>query len=202
MRLLADPASSASLRVLCYLQHKGREIEFAPLSLRAGDHVADAYTALNPSQAVPALDLGGQGVLAQSLAIMEYLETLWPEPPLLPVDPLQRARVRNVCGLVACDIHPITSMRIRKEVTRLAGEPAAAEWGQHWTRTGLDALDGWVARDGGQYTVGDALTLADFFVMPVIFNAGRLGCDVKAWPRLAALYERALALPAFTLLRR
>jgi maleylacetoacetate isomerase len=201
MRLLADPRSSASLRVLCYLDHKGREIEFAPLSLRAGDHADEAFTALNPSRAVPALDLGERGVIAQSLAIVEYLESLWPEPPLLPADPVQRARVRNLCGLVAADIHPLTNMRVRKEVTRLAGAPAEAEWNRHWTVVGLDALEAWVARDGGQCAVADTLTLADFFVVPLLFNAGRLGVELQPWPRLQALYSRSLALPAFARLR-
>ena len=197
MRLLADPRSSASLRVLCYLDHKQREIEIVPLSLRAGEHRSEAYAALNPSLAVPALDLGPQGVVGQSLAIMEFLESLWPEAPLLPPGELARARVRNLCGLVAADIHPLANMRVREEIARLAGPQAAAQWSQRWTHTGLQMVEGWLARHGGRFAVGDALTLADFFVAPLVFNALRLGCDPQPFARLQALYQRCLALPAF-----
>lgn len=201
MKLYVDPASSSSLRVLCYLRHKGLALDVQPISLRAGDHRAPAFAAINPSRAVPALDLGTEGVVAQSLAILEYLEALHPEPPALPAGALAQARVRALCGLVASDIHPVTNMRVRNAVAALAGDEAAKQWTREWTDAGLDAVDAWIARHGGRFAVGDALSFADFFVAPMAFNVRRFGGDLARHSRVAAVYDRCLALPAFEPLR-
>jgi maleylacetoacetate isomerase len=202
MRLHLDPRSSASRRVLAVLAYKGLDIEVVRVDLLAGEHHGAAHVALNPSRAVPVLELGtGEGVLSQSLAILELLEARFPEPPLLPSDPLLQARVRSLCALVAADVHPVVNLRIRREVERLAGVEAAAQWVRQWTDAGLAALDAWLARYAGRHAVGDALTLAEFFIVPMVANARRAGCEVAAHARVARVYEDCLRLPAFELFR-
>ena len=195
--LVADPLSSSSLRVLCALRHKGIELPLHTVRLRSGEHRGEAHRALNPAQAVPVLLLDNGEAISQSMAILEYLEICFPQAPLLPADPLRAARVRSMCALVAADIHPLTNMRVRDRVAAASGDAAAQDWVRYWSAEGLDALDGWVARWGGQFSVGDTPTLADFFVVPAVFTMIRLGCKPGAESRLMPIYRRALRLPAF-----
>lgn len=201
MRLHADPRSSSSLRVLCYLRHKGISLEIVPVSLQAGAQRASAFLALNPSGAVPVLELDDGRTLAQTQAILEWLEEQHPQPPMLPTDPWQRAQVRSLCALVACDIHPVTNMKVRQAVAARAGDEATQRWVGEWTHAGLDAMEGWLARHAGRYSVGDSLTLADFFVAPLAFNARRFGVALEGRPVLQRVFAACLALPAFEPLR-
>jgi len=157
VKLYVDPRSSASLRVLTYIEHKGVALEIVPLDLFAGDHRRDDYAALNPSRTVPALDLGADGVIAQSLPILELLEARDPASALLPTDDVARARVRSLCCLIAADIHPLTNMRVRLEVERIAGDAASRLWVRQWTETGLVAVEAWLAR-----RIWDASPLAPY----------------------------------------
>ena len=197
MKLVVDPRSSASLRVLTYLAWKGIAIDVVAIDILAGEHRQAGHAALNPSRAVPALDLGDDGAIAQSMAIMEWLEALHPQPAAMPADELGRARVRNLCGLIGADIHPLTNLRMRKHVEGMAGEAASREWVRHWTDIGLAAVDEWLERYAGTYSVGDAVTLADFFVAPLVFNARRAGCDVQTHGHVVRVVGNCLKLPAF-----
>ncbi len=146
---------------------------------------------------MPALDLGQDGVITQSMAIMEWLEARYPEPAAMPVDELGRARVRSLCGLIGADVHPLTNLRVRQEVERMAGEAASREWVRHWTDIGLAAVDEWLGRYAGAFSVGDAVTLADFFVAPLVFNARRVGCDVRGYGNVARVVANCLNVTAF-----
>jgi len=199
--LVADPQSSASLRVLCALHYKGLDLPLQALRLRAGEHRLEAHRALNPSQAVPVLMLDGGEVITQSMAILEYLEACVPEPALMPTDAVLAARVRGLCGLIAADIHPLTNMRVRQHLSATAGEAASQDWVRHWSRDAQAALEGWLQRWAGQHAIGDRPTMADFFLAPAVFSMLRLGCPPQPGSRLAEVYQQALALPAFARLR-
>ena len=202
MKLIVDPRSSASLRVLTYVAYKGIAVDVVGIDILAGEHRRDDYAALNPSRAVPALDLGDDGVITQSMAIMEWLEAKHPQPAAMPADELDRARVRSLCGLIGADVHPLTNLRVRQEVERMAGEAASRQWVRHWTDVGLAAVDKWLGRYAGAYSVGDAVTLADFFVTPLVFNARRVGCDVRGYGNVGRVVGNCLKLPAFVDLTR
>lgn len=201
MKLIVDPRSSASLRVLTYLAYKDISLDVVGIDILTGEHRRDDYAALNPSRAVPALDLGEDGVITQSMAIMEWLEAKHPQPAAMPPDELGRARVRSLCGLIGADVHPLTNLRVRQEVERMAGEAASREWVRHWTGVGLAAVDEWLGRYAGAYSVGDAVTLADFFVAPLVFNARRIGCNVGRHSNVARVVGNCLKLATFERVR-
>jgi maleylacetoacetate isomerase len=199
MRLYIDPRSSASLRVLCYLAYKGLSVPVAPLRLMAGEHLQADYGLVNPARAVPALEADDGTVLTQSLAIMELFEQLHPEPPALPAEPLARARVRALCGLVACEMHPLTNMRVRRAVAQQRDEAAALSWCRHWTRSGLAAAERML--DGGSgFCFGPAPGMADFLLAPQALNAIRFGCDLAEFPRVRQVYWTCQDHPAFAAL--
>ncbi|HET9644389.1 MAG TPA: glutathione S-transferase N-terminal domain-containing protein [Burkholderiaceae bacterium] len=201
MRLHVDPRSSASRRVLAYVAHKGIDVEVVRLDLLAGDHHDVAYRSLNPSCSVPALELDADGVVTQSLAIMELLESLHPAPALVPADPVQLARMRSLCGMVASDIHPLTNLRVRQEIARLASGDASVQWVRHWTELGLAALDAWLGRYAGRCAVGDQLTLAEFFIAPAVANGRSTGCNIEDHREVARIFESCLQLSAFSFLK-
>ncbi|UUX94549.1 maleylacetoacetate isomerase [Aquabacterium sp. J223] len=201
LRLHADPRSSSSLRVLCYLRHKALAVTLVPVRLGEGEHRSAHFLALNPAAAVPVLELPDGQALTQSLAILEYLEALHPQPPLLPAESLAAARVRSLCALVAADLHPVTNMRVRRAVAQAAGDDAATAWVRDFTLQGLAAVEAAAARHGGAFSVGDAPTLADFFVAPALFNARRFGVGLDPFPALQRVQAACLALPAFEPLR-
>lgn len=195
--LVADPMSSACLRVLAVLRHKGIALRVDTVSLRAGEQYSDAHRVLNPARAVPVLLLEDGQALGQSLAILEYLEACYPEPVLIPRDPGQAARVRSLCSLVAADMHPMTNMRVRERVATTMGDEAGREWVRHWSQDGLRALEGWLARWAGAFAVGDTPTLADFFIVPMVVSLQRLGCPPGEDSRVAKVARAASRLPAF-----
>lgn len=195
--LVADPLSSASLRVICVLRHKGIALQLKTIRLRAGEQHSQAHRQLNPARAVPVLLLEDGEAIGQSLAILEYLEACYPEPALIPPEPLRAARVRSLCSLVAADMHPLTNMRVRGWVATSMGEEASREWVQHWSHEGLAALEGWLARWAGRFAVGDTPTLADFFIVPAVLSLQRLGCAPCENSRVAQICREALRLPAF-----
>jgi maleylacetoacetate isomerase len=205
MRLHADPRSSSSLRVLCYLRFKGIALTLVPVRLADDEQQAPAFVACNPSASVPALELDGDAAgtrwLTQSQAIVELLEARHPDPAALPRDELARARVRSLCALVACDIHPLSNLRVRRALAEQLGADAAAQWSRDWTLRGLASLEAWIEPQAGRFCHGDALTMADFFVAPAVLNAQRFRCDLAPFPVLRGLYERCLQHPAFEPMR-
>jgi len=188
--------ASAPYRVRIGLNLKGLAYDYAPVDLAAGQQGSEAYKAVNRQSLVPALDVDGE-VLTQSLAILEWLEETHPEPPLLPKDPLDRARVRAMCGVVACDIHPVNNLRILKALARLdVGQPAIDAWVQRWISDGFSALEPMVARRGRGFAFGDTPTMADCLLVPQVYNARRFGVDLTPFPALTAAADHAADLPA------
>lgn len=197
--------SSAVYRVRCALELKGIPYEVRPVSLIAngGEQLGDDYRALNPMAEVPSLSFvspSGEAVtLAQSVAILEYLEEVRPEVPLLPLDPVARARVRQLVEGVNSGIHPLQNLKLLKHLTAAFGHDQAANeaWCRHWIARGFAGLEVLVARHAGRHAFGDAPTLADCVLVPQIYNARRYQVDMAAFPRLSAVWEAANELPAF-----
>lgn len=200
MKLYTYTRSSASYRLRIALEWKGIAREDVQIDLRSGEQLAPAYRALNPQGLVPAL-VDGDVVVAQSLAILEYLEERWPDPPLLPVAPVERARVRQLAGVIACDTHPLQNLRVIQHLDTAFGADDAAvrDWFHHWVALGLTAFEALVAVPSGtgRFCHGDAPTLADVFLVPQLFNARRRELDLGPFPTLRRIEAECLALPAF-----
>ena len=192
--------SSAAYRVRIALGLKGLDYETLSTDLVAGAHKADAYRLTNPQGLVPALVHDGT-TIAQSLAIIEYLDETFAEPPLLPGDPLQRATVRAMAQAIACDIHPLNNLRVMNYLKAELGHPDADVnvWYGHWIHEGFAGLEQLVGQHSasGRYCFGDAPTLADTCLVPQIFNARRFNIDISGFPRLLAVDAHLTALPAF-----
>lgn len=202
MKLYSYFRSSAAFRVRIALNLKGAACEYAPVHLlkAGGEQLSESYRRTNPACLVPALEDGGQ-VLTQSLAIIEYLDERYPEPPLLPSDPLSRAYVRAVALSIACDMHPLNNLRVLRYLVRQLGVSDAAKesWVRHWVELGLGQLEQLVVSAGrsGRYALGDQMTIADVVIVPQIFNARRAGCDLARAPTLTAICDRCMQLDAF-----
>jgi maleylacetoacetate isomerase len=180
--------SSAAYRVRLALAWKALDAVAVPIDLRLGQQSAADFTARNAQGLVPLL-VDGDAAISQSLAIIEYLEELHPEPPLLPATPLARARVRAAALMVAADIHPINNLRVLKYLKSPLGHDQATidAWARHWITTGFTALEAFAAEHGGRFLHGDALSVADLCLVPQIYNARRVGTDLAVFPRLVAI---------------
>ena len=202
MKLYTFFRSSASYRVRIALNLKGLTYEQIPIHLRraGGEQFAASYKAINPQALVPALDNGGQ-ILTQSLAIIEYLEERYPKPPLLPVDPADRARVRSMALIIACEIHPIQNLRVLVHLKNnlRQSEDDLNRWARHWIDLGLSALEQIAVSTPkrGKFCFGDTPTLADICLVPQLANARRFGCDLSVYPTLLRVETACNALPAF-----
>src|SRR6185312_12276553 len=173
MKLIGYFRSSAAFRVRIALNYKGITVEHVSRHLRKGEQAAPDYVALNPQKLVPALVLDSGEVLTQSLAILEYLEEIHPEPPLLPKDPVGRARVRALALIPTADIHPIQNLRVMAYLREQydQSEEAAFAWSRHWIETGFEAYEAMVAKDHrtGAFSHGDRPTMADLCLVPQVF---------------------------------
>ena len=200
MKLYGYFRSSAAYRVRIALALKKLPYETLALDLRAGAQREPAYRALNPQGLVPAL-VDGERALAQSLAILEYLEETRPAPPLLPSGAVARARVRQLAALVACDIHPLNNLRVLEYLERELGaaQPQRERWIRHWIETGFAAFETLLAGapETGRFCHGDEPTLADVCLVPQVYNARRFGCALDAFPTLVAIDARCRELPEF-----
>jgi maleylpyruvate isomerase len=191
--------SSASFRVRIALGLKGLAADQKVVWLPGDEQKSDDYRSVNPQQFVPTLIADGQ-VLTQSLAIIEYLDEVQPEPPLLPGDPLGRARVRSLSQLIACEIHPLNNLRVLKYLKGPLGQPQAVvdTWYRHWVGEGLAAFERQLKDgDGGRYCHGDAVTMADVCLVPQIFNAQRFDTDLSPFPETMRIHEALMQLDAF-----
>jgi len=194
--------SSAAYRVRIALNLKGLDYEAVPVHLLrdGGQQLGADYLAVNPSGLVPALQ-DGDLVLSQSMAILEYLDEVYPVAPLLPKDALGRARVRELAQIVACDIHPINNLRVLRYLVKQLGQPdeVKTDWYRHWVIEGLRSLEAHLARNPGTgaFCHGDTPTMADCFLVPQVFNAKRFDIDVEAYPTIARIDALCADLPAF-----
>ncbi len=199
MKLYEAVRSSASFRVRIALNLKGLAYESEVLDLRAGDHLRERYARINPMRAVPTLE-DGEHRVAQSMAIVEYLEETHPEPPLFPTSPVERARVRAMAQLVACEMHPLNNLRVLTYLEREMSLSAQGRdlWYGHWVREGFRSLEPMLAgSETGRFCHGDSPTVADVFLAPQVVNAQRFKVDLADFPRAVGIFDRCMKLPAF-----
>ena len=200
MKLYGYFRSSASYRVRIALSLKDLDYALQPVHLRRNEQRAAGFLERNPQGLVPALEDAGS-LLTQSLAIVEYLEERFPEPPLLPPAPADRAWVRAMAQIVACDIHPINNLRILQYLEKDLGldDDARAAWARRWIDDGFAAMDAMLEGDPrtGRHCFGDRPTLADVCLVPQVFNSRRVGVDLARYPTLARIHDNCMRLPAF-----
>ena len=200
LKLYSYFRSSAAYRCRIALNLKGlaHETGFVHLIKDGGQQNAPAYRALNPQALVPTLEHDGR-VITQSLAIIEYLDEINPQPPLLPGDAEQRAKIRAFALAIACDIHPLNNLRVLNYLKGplQQGQTAVDAWYRHWVETGLAACEALLPTGAGRFCFGDQPTLADVCLVPQLYNARRFNCDLSAVPRLLAIDEACRGLPAF-----
>jgi len=202
MKLYTFFRSSASYRVRIALNLKGLDYEQVPIHLRrgGGDQLQPVYTRINPQALVPALEDDGR-FLTQSLAIIEYLDERYPNPPLLPAPAPDRALVRSMALVIACEVHPIQNLRVLKYLKDefKHSDDDVNHWAQHWIDLGLAALQEMVmaAPIRGRFCFGDTPSLADICLVPQLANARRFGCDLALYPKLLEIEANCSTLPAF-----
>jgi maleylacetoacetate isomerase len=191
--------SSAAFRVRIALNLKGLAYETQPIHLvkDGGHNRRPEYRAINPQMKVPTLVASGGEVLIQSLAIIEYLDETHPQPPLLPRDPMARAKVRALSELIACDIHPLNNLGPLRYLKNTLGHEQTAidAWYHHWVLEGFEALEQLI--DAGPYCCGDTVTIADICLVPQVYNARRLKVPLDKFPRILSVDAACLKLPAF-----
>jgi maleylpyruvate isomerase len=204
MRLYSFFRSGTSHRLRIALNLKGLAYAIEPVDLRAEGYLRAEYRAIHPQGMVPALVLGddaGGPVLIQSPAILEWLEERHPTPPLLPAEPEDRARVRALAAIVACDVHPVNNRRILEALRHDFGadESAVNRWCGRWISEGFDAIESLLAADPqrGDFCFGTAPTLADVCLVPQVESARRFKVDMARWPRIVAVDAACAALDAF-----
>ena len=192
--------ATAPYRVRIGLAVKGLPYDYVPVNLLDGSQHSDAYGAVNRQHLVPAL-VTDDGVLTQSLAILEWLEETFPTPHLLPEGAGARATVRAMAEIIACDIHPVNNLRILRYLVGKLDVSAEDKdaWYAHWIRAGLTTVEELLARHGGQgaYCFGDQPTMADCCLVPQVYNAARNNCDMSAYPHAMKVYEHCIQQPAF-----
>jgi maleylpyruvate isomerase len=200
MKLYSFFRSSAAFRVRIALNLKNLSCEAVFIHLRRNDQTKPDYLAVNPQGLVPALEDGGE-VLIQSLAIIEYLDESYPEPPFLPARAAERARVRGLAQIVACDIHPINNLRVLRYLKNPLGQDddTIARWYNHWIAAGFSALEPLLARspETGRFCHGDIPGLADIALVPQVVNAERYRLDMAPYPKIREIFANCMALEPF-----
>ncbi len=202
MKLYTYFRSSAAYRTRIAINLKGIDCEMVGVDLRtpASDQHKPEYRAVNPQGLVPAMVVGDTTV-AQSLAIIEYLEEAYPEPPLLPRSPVDRARVRSMALAVACDMHPLNNLRVLNYLRSPLGhdEDTVNAWYRHWIAVGFSGLEQEARRASGdgRHMFGSSVTIADVCIIPQMYNARRFKCDIEPYPTLRGICAHLQTLPAF-----
>ena len=199
MKFYEAVLSSAAFRVRIALALKGLSYDSVVFDLRANQHLTEEYRKVNPMRTVPSLELLPGQALFESMAIIEYLEETYPEPALLPADPLGKARVRAIAQLVACEIHPLNNLRVLRYLSRelKVDEAGRDRWYAHWIHEGFHALEP-LLPDSGSFSYGSSPTIADLFLIPQVANALRYKVDISAYPRVRRIYDTCMQLPAFS----
>jgi maleylpyruvate isomerase len=201
MKLYSFFRSSAAFRTRIALNLKGLAFDQVPINLRANEQRSDAYLKVNTMGIVPTL-IDQDVAIDQSLAIVEYLEETHPEPPLLPKAPADRARVRAIAMDIACEIHPVNNLRIRRYILHdLKQEEKALEtWMNHWTKLGFDGIEPKLAGDKrtGDFSHGNRPGIADLYLVPGVFNARIYpSFDMTPYPTIRRIFDNCMKLDAF-----
>lgn len=200
MKLYSYFASSASYRARIALNLKGIEYEYVSIDANKEEHLAPEYLAVNQQGLIPSL-VDGDLVLTQSLAIIEYLEETRPDPPLLPADPAERARVRALALIPACEMHPVNNRRIRNYIAEDLGHgrDGMISWMGVWNAKGFETLEAMLSDSPhtGRFCHGDRPTMADVYLVPQVDVARRFETDVSPYPTVLRIEEACLALPEF-----
>ncbi|HSV51987.1 MAG TPA: maleylacetoacetate isomerase [Burkholderiaceae bacterium] len=200
MKLYNYFRSSASFRVRIALQLKGLAYDYVAVHIAKGEHKQEGYAAISADTLVPVLETDDGQRLSQSMAIIEYLDEIHPEPALCPKDALGRARVRALAQSIACEIHPLNNLRVLKYLVRdlKVEEEAKNTWYRHWCREGLEAFERQLNQlPAATYCYGDTPTLADCCLVPQIFNAKRFNVNFDGLPRTMAAYDACMRHEAF-----
>ncbi len=189
--------ATAPYRVRIGLALKGVAFDYSPLDLIRGDQRSPEYTRVNRQRLTPALDIG-EMVLTQSVAILEWLEEEYPDPPILPKAALDRQVARTMALIVACDIHPLNNTRVGRKLNKMGiDQGGILEWTQGWIKDGFDALEPMVERYGQGFAFGKTPTIADCCLIPQVYSANRYEVDLAPYPSIRAVAERAAEHPAF-----
>ena len=200
MKLYTFFRSSAAFRMRIALNCKGLAYEPVPVSLPKGEHKLAGYLEVHPQGLVPALEDQGR-IFVQSLAMMEYLEETHPQPPLLPAGAADRAYVRAVAQIIACEIHPLNNLRSLRYIKKSYGldDAGVNTWYRHWIAEGLEGLEAYLAvsKKSGKYCYRDQPTIADCCLVPQVFNAQRYDCDLAPYPTIMAMFSECMKLDAF-----
>ena len=199
MRLYAYYRSSAAYRVRIALALKGLSAEIRPVDIAAGEQAGEAFRGRNPQGLVPVLETDDGACLAQSVAILEWLEETRPEPALYPASALARARYRGLCQHIACDIHPLNNLRVLRYLGGPLGQGKEAidAWYAHWITLGFGALEAEVASWSGNFSLGDDPGMFEVMLVPQLYNARRFAVATDAFPALVALDARCALIDAF-----
>ncbi len=197
MKLYTYFRSSAAYRVRIALNLKSIDHQLVPVNLLKSEQQSADYLQKNPQGLLPALETD-DGVLGQSLAILEYLEEQYPETPLLQGNAWQKAHIRNLSYAIACDIHPIDNLRVLKYLSSELNvdDEAKNKWYRHWVEVGFEKIER-MLDSKNIFCAGDSPSLADVCLVPQVFNAIRFKVDMAAYPKIAAVYERCNELTAF-----
>ena len=190
--------SSASYRVRIALALKGLDYDYRAVHLARNEQFGESYAEVSAARLVPLLR-DGEHLISQSLAIIEYLDETRPEPPLLPADPAERARVRSLALDIACEIHPLNNLRVLRYLVQSmkVSEDDKDRWYRHWVETGLEAVERRLLAQPSRYCHGDRPTLADCVLVPQIFNARRFDCRLDHVPQVMRVFDACMQLDAF-----
>ena len=196
MKLYSFWRSLASFRVRIALKLKKRDFDIVSMDLLAGDQFNADFSLINPQAMVPSLILEDGSILYQSMALLEYLDEVYPDPPLMPQNAKARARVRALCMMAVADIHPLVVPRVRKYMTEKVGlnETGLHEWIENWTTLGLAAMEDHVSRNnsGGNYCEGDSVSLADLCLIPQVGAAKMYNIDVSPYKNLNRIFDNCM----------
>ena len=199
MKLYSYYRSSAAFRVRIALNLKGLKYEYLPVNLVELDHKSESYLAANPQGLVPALELPSGQVLAQSVAIIEWLEQSYPDPALLPKDALEQARIRSMINTICCDIHPLCNVSVTNYLKDRysAGQEATAHWYTTWMHRGFSAIEQVLAANNSAYSFGEMPCMADIFLAPQVYNARRFDVPMHDFPHLERVVDSCMQLDTF-----
>jgi maleylpyruvate isomerase len=191
--------SSAAYRVRIALNLKGIPYDTVPIHLQkeGGINRKPEFRAINPHMRLPALRLDSGDILIQSLAIIDYLDDIHPQPPLLPQDPIAKAKVRAIAQVIACDIHPLNNIGPLRYLKNVLGQDQSKidAWYHHWIHDGFQAVEEMISP--GPYTFGSEITLADICLVPQVYNARRLKTPLDKYPKIVAIDAACNKLAAF-----